>query len=194
VLALISCGQLFVVLVGCIDLSVGSLIGVSSVVTTLTLLEWGFLPGLTAGLLTGVVLGAANGLVVSYLRIPPMIATLAMLYFAKGAALTITGGMPVERLPKAFGVLGKGSVFGLPFPMMIAILLFAVCYFVLAKIPAGRNIYAVGGSEENKPAGRNRRASLQSARIHHQRVHGIPGKRHPIVPYELGTADFRRRT
>jgi ribose transport system permease protein len=148
VLALISCGQLFVVLVGCIDLSVGSLIGVSSVVTTLTLLEWGFLPGLTAGLLTGVVLGAANGLAISYLRIPPMIATLAMLYFAKGAALTITGGMPVERLPKAFGILGKGSAFGIPFPMMIAILSFAICYFVLAKIPAGRNIYAVGGSEE----------------------------------------------
>jgi ribose transport system permease protein len=148
VLAILSCGQLFAVLVGCIDLSVGSLIGVSSVVTTLALLEWGFLPGVIVGLLTGVVLGAANGVVVSYLRVPPMIATLAMLYFAKGAALTITGGMPVERLPRAFGILGKGSVFGIPFPMIIAALVFVICYFVLAKIPAGRNIYAVGGSEE----------------------------------------------
>jgi ribose transport system permease protein len=148
VLAVLSCGQLFVVLVGCIDLSVGSLIGVTSVVTTLALLELGLLPGLALGLLTGVVLGGVNGVVVSYLRIPPMIATLAMLYFAKGAALTITGGMPVERLPKAFGILGKGSALGIPFPVIIAALTFAICYYVLSKVSTGRNIYAIGGGEE----------------------------------------------
>jgi ribose transport system permease protein len=148
VLAVLSCGQLFVVLVGCIDLSVGSLIGVTSVVTTLALLELGLLPGIALGLLTGVVLGGVNGVVVSYLRIPPMIATLAMLYFAKGVALTITGGMPVERLPKVFGILGKGSALGIPFPVIIAALTFAICYYVLSKVSTGRNIYAIGGGEE----------------------------------------------
>ena len=165
VLAVLSCGQLFVVLVGCIDLSVGSLVGVTSVVTTLALLELGILPGIVLGLLTGIVLGGVNGAVVSYLRIPPMIATLAMLYFAKGAALTITGGMPVERLPKAFGVLGRGFVLGIPYPVIIAILSFAVCHYVLSKISTGRNIYAIGGGEEPS------------------RLAGIAVKRHKVFAY-----------
>lgn len=164
-LAIVSCGQLFVVLVGCIDLSVGSLIGVTSVVTTLALLEWGFFPGLILGLLTGVVLGGVNGAVVSYLRIPPMIATLAMLSFAKGAALTITGGMPVEGLPRTFGILGNGSVLDIPIPMLFAALTFAICYFVLAKVSTGRNIYAIGGSEETS------------------RLAGIAVRRHKMFAY-----------
>ncbi len=165
VLAVLSCGQLFVVLVGCIDLSVGSLVGVTSVVTTLALLELGILPGIAIGLMTGVALGGVNGMVVSYLRIPPMIATLAMLYFAKGAALTITGGMPVERLPRAFGVLGKGSVLGFPFPVIIAILTFAVCHYVLSRVSTGRNIYAIGGGEEPS------------------RLAGIAVRRHKVFAY-----------
>lgn len=165
VLAVLSCGQLFVVLVGCIDLSVGSLVGVTSVVTTLALLELGILPGIGLGLLTGIVLGGVNGMVVSYLRIPPMIATLAMLYFAKGAALTITGGMPVERLPKAFGFLGKGSVLGIPYPVIIAALTFAVCYYALSKVSTGRNIYAIGGGEETS------------------RLAGIAVRRHKVFAY-----------
>ena len=148
VLAVLACGQLFVVLVGCIDLSIASLIGLISIITTLSLQEWGLLPGFILGLMTGVVFGAVNGIVVSYLRIPAMIATLAMLYFAKGAALTITGGMPVERLPKLFGVLGKGSIIGIPYPMIIAVICFAICHFFLRRLPSGRNIYAIGGGEE----------------------------------------------
>ena len=95
VLAVLSCGQLFVVLVGCIDLSVGSLIGASERCdhAGLSLETGAFSPESTAGLLTGAgARGGVNGVVVCYLRVPPMIATLAMLYFAKGAALTISGG------------------------------------------------------------------------------------------------------
>jgi ribose transport system permease protein len=148
IIAIVACGQLFTVLVGGIDLSIGSIIGLTSVIAAKVVLalglEWGFL----AGLIVGVTLGAINGWLIAYLRIPPMIATLAMLYFARGAALIIAGGMPVERLPAEFGTLGKGSFLGIPLPLFVAAGVVLLCAWLLMRTRAGRAMYAVGGGEE----------------------------------------------
>jgi ribose transport system permease protein len=149
VVAILSCGQIFTVLVGGIDLSLGSIIGLTSVITTLCVLDFGLGWGLLAGVLTGCVLGLINGYFISYLRIPAMIATLAMLNFARGAALTTTGGMPVERLPPEFGIIGKESLMGIPIPVIIAGTVFIGCYFFLRHTRMGRALYAIGGNEDS---------------------------------------------
>jgi ribose transport system permease protein len=148
VIAILACGQLFTVLVGGIDLSLGSIIGLSSVIAAKAVLAFGLGWGLLAGLLVGVALGAVNGLLIAFLRIPPMIATLAMLYFARGAALIIAGGMPVERLPLQFGIIGKGSVLGVPIPLLITIAVGVICALMLQFSRTGRAMYAIGGGEE----------------------------------------------
>lgn len=167
VLAILSCGQLFAVLVAGIDLSLGSIIGLTSVVTAMCVLEWGLGWGLLAGVATGCVLGLINGYCISYLRIPAMIATLAMLNFARGGALTATGGMPVERLPEEFGFLGKESLLGIPVPVLVAGLVFVGCYLFLRHTRMGRALYAIGGNEETA------------------HLAGIPVRRYKLIAYAL---------
>jgi len=149
VLAILACGQLFAIVSGGIDLSPGSIIGLVSVVSTLMIVEHGIAPGIAAGVGMGGLLGVVNGAMVAGLRIPPMIATLGMLYFARGAAFALTGGMPVERVPQAFALLGKGSVGPLPVPAVIAGAVFLASHVVLARLRIGRYILAVGAGEES---------------------------------------------
>ena len=147
-LAVLACGELLAVLVGGIDLSLGSIIGLTSVIAAKIVLAWGLGWGLVAGVLVGLVLGTTNGIFISFYRMPAMIVTLAMLYFARGAALIIAGGMPVERLPLSFGVLGKGALLGIPISAYIALIVFALCGFFLKYSRLGRAFYAIGGAEE----------------------------------------------
>jgi len=144
----LACGQLFVVLSGGIDLSVGSIIGLTSVIAAKAVLQWGLGWGFLSALIVGLILGTTNGIFVAYFRMPAMIVTLAMLYFARGAALIIAGGMPVERLPPNFATIGKGSLFGIPNPVFIAVGVLVVCGFCLRLTRTGRAIFAVGGAEE----------------------------------------------
>ena len=148
ILGILACGQLVAILVGGIDLSLGSIIGLTSVISTKVVLEFGIEWGLVSGVLVGVALGAINGYFIAYLRMPAMIVTLAMLYFARGAALIISGGMPVERLPSDFGVLGKGALVGIPNPVYIGIFIFFIFYLFLKYSRLGRDLFAVGGAEE----------------------------------------------
>jgi ribose transport system permease protein len=148
ILAIVACGQLFTVLVGGVDHSLGSIIGLTSVIAAMSVLSFGLYWGLLAGLLVGVALGAVNGLLVAYFAIPPMIGTLAMLYFAHGAALIITGGMPVERLPADFGTIGKGALLHVPLPVFVAAAVALICALILTQTRSGRGIYAIGGGKE----------------------------------------------
>jgi len=147
-LAVLACGELLAVLVGGIDLSLGSIIGLTSVIATKIVLAWGLGWGLLAGVLVGLLLGTTNGVFISFYRMPAMIVTLAMLYFARGVALIIAGGMPVERLPISFGVLGKGELYGIPISAYIAVVVFGLCGFFLKYSRLGRAFYAIGGAEE----------------------------------------------
>lgn len=148
ILALISVGETFAILSAGIDLSVGSLLALVSVICAQTMLEYGVAAGILAGILIGAIAGLINGILIAKARIPPFIATLAMLVGARGAALTLSGGLPIAGLPKSFLIIGAGYILGIPIPAIIAAVVMALGYFILSRTAFGRNVYAVGGNEE----------------------------------------------
>lgn len=147
-LALLASGQTFAILSGGIDLSVGSLMGLVSVVTAQQMLVFGMWPGIGAGLLAGTLAGLANGLLIAKVKLPPFVATLGMFSFARGLALTLTGGVTVPGLPQEFLAIGSGNVGPIPTPFLIVIIVFVISHLLLTRTRLGRYIYAIGGNEE----------------------------------------------
>ncbi len=148
--ALIAFGMTFVILTGGIDLSVGATLALSGALTA-GMMGAGFDP-LTAviiGLGAGAVMGAVNGLLITKTNIAPFIATLATMTIYRGLALVYTDGRPITGFSSEFfTMIGGGYVFGVPVPVIIMLVLFAVLYFILRKTTFGRNVYAIGGNEE----------------------------------------------
>ncbi|MEV5029470.1 ABC transporter permease [Paenibacillus sp. LPE1-1-1.1] len=148
--ALIAFGMTFVILTGGIDLSVGATLALSGALTA-GLLNGGMDP-LTAiiiGLVAGGVMGAINGLLITKTKIAPFIATLATMTIYRGLALVYTDGRPITGFEsELFTLVGGGYFFGVPVPVIITIIIFAVLFFILRKTTFGRNIYAIGGNEE----------------------------------------------
>ncbi|WP_414672172.1 ABC transporter permease subunit [Lentibacillus sp.] len=149
--ALIAFGMTFVILTAGIDLSVGSLLALGSALTA-GLLTSGIDPMLAVllGLLIGFGLGAINGLIITKGKVAPFIATLATMTIFRGATLVYTDGMPITGLSDsfAFEMIGGGYVFGVPFPVILMLVVFLILFFVLKKTVFGRQVYAVGGNEE----------------------------------------------
>lgn len=146
---IISVGMMLVILTAGIDLSVGAILALSVVVTA-DLMQQGLPPfGATAlGLGIGGFLGFVNGWLVSRIRVPPFIATLGMMSFARGLALAYTGGKPVTGLDEGFRFLGTGIVGRIPMPVIIAFLVFLSGYILLAKTRVGTYLYALGENQE----------------------------------------------
>jgi ribose transport system permease protein len=147
VLALLSIGQTFAIVSGGIDLSVGSLLAIVSVLGSMQLVEFGLIPGILGGLAAATLAGAINGALIARTKIPPFIVTLGMLSLARGTAFTVTGGMPVVGLPQAVQVIGAGSLGPLPVPGVIAAVGFLGAHWLLRRTPFGRYVYAIGGNE-----------------------------------------------
>jgi len=148
ILALLSLGQTLAILSGGIDLSVGSLLALVSVVCAQTMKEFGLVEGITAGILAGGLAGLVNGLIVARARVPAFIATLGMLVAARGAALTLSGGLPIAGLPREFLTLGAGYIGPFPIPTVIAVIAFVLAHVVLTRTRFGRYVYAMGSNEE----------------------------------------------
>lgn len=151
VLSIVALGATFVIISGGIDLSVGSVLALSSAVFAAMFANIGLPWPLAAlvGLLVGAVCGVANGLVIVYGRLPPFIATLAMLSVARGLALVVTGGRPISGFPDSFRWLaGRELPFDLPFSVLLTLMLFATGSLVLRRTVFGRATYAIGGNEE----------------------------------------------
>jgi len=148
ILALISIGQTFAILSAGIDLSVGSMLALVSVVCAQQMLTFGLAGGIVAGVLAGCFAGLVNGLLIAKAKIPPFITTLGMLVAARGAALTLSGGLPIAGLPRQFMYVGAGYVGPFPVPSIIAALAFVVAYLILSRTRFGRYVYAMGGNEE----------------------------------------------
>jgi ribose transport system permease protein len=164
-LACVSFGQAYVILTAGIDLSVGSTVALVSVVAAMAM-AYGAFVGVILALVVGALVGLVNGLVITRLRVAPFIATLAMLSIASGLALNVSGGTPVVGLPGAFTSLAYAKFFGIPGPVIVAVLVFAVAYFVLRAARLGRNIYATGGNAEAaRLSGINTRATVLSTYI-----------------------------
>lgn len=145
---IIAVGMTLVILTRGIDLSVGSVLALTAVVTA-DLLQRGqpVAVAVVAGLGLGAFLGLINGALITLLQVPPFIATLGMMVFARGAALTYTQGKPVTGLPEAFRTLGTGMVAAVPMPTIVAAVVFGLGFFLLKRTTHGVAIYAIGGNE-----------------------------------------------
>jgi ribose transport system permease protein len=151
-LALVTLGQTSVILAGGggIDLSVGGIVSLSGLVIA-SLIKQGmpaFAAGI-AGVLFGGILGSINGLIITRLRLLPLIVTLGTYYSYNGLALALTGGAPISGLPSSFGVLGQNAVMAIPVHTLVFVLpIFLVMMFILTQTPLGRWIYAIGSNEK----------------------------------------------
>jgi ribose transport system permease protein len=140
-----------IIILGGIDLSVGSIMAVVGVVTTglIAFLGAPVLVAVAAGLLVGMLIGAVNGYVAATTVIPPFIITLATMNIARGAAYVLTDGKPVRVMSDSFNFIGSGYIGGvLPTPVLYLIILLIVCYLIMNKTKLGRHMYAVGGNAE----------------------------------------------
>lgn len=149
VVAILGCGMTFVILTGGIDLSVGAIIGLAGAISAGVLTYTGNVAlAMGAGLLIGVLCGAANGFFVAKCGIPPFIATLGMMTLLRGCVLVYTKGAPIPIREDAYKWVGKGDLLGVPIPIVLLIVIFALAYFVLGHTKYGRSVYALGGNRE----------------------------------------------
>jgi len=146
--AVIAAGMTLVILTAGIDLSVGSVLALTAVITA-DVLQLG-VPVVLAvgvGLGVGALAGAINGLLITLGRIPPFIATLGMMTLARGLALSYAGGRPITGLPAGFLLVGTSSLLGIPTPVWITAGVYALGAVLLTMTVPGRYIYAVGNSD-----------------------------------------------
>jgi len=147
--ALLAFGMTFVILTAGIDLSVGSLVAVAGAIGGgLMVGEVAWPAAMLAGLIAGTLLGLANGVAVTSFRIPPFIATLAMLSIGRGLTQLYTGGRPFTGLDPTFNELGQGSVGPIPVPVLIMLVAVSVSWIALRFTVFGRDVYAVGSNPE----------------------------------------------
>ncbi len=169
--AIIAVGLTFVIISGGIDLSVGSILAFAGVVMAHTLrLGWPLPLAMTAGIAVGAGCGLVNGLLISFGRLPPFIATLGMMSVARGGALLATDGRPVSGFDESFRWLATGEVARIPVPVLVMLAVYAAAYFILQRTRFGRYTFAIGGNEE---------ASVLS---------GVPVRLYKIGIYALGGA------
>lgn len=156
-LTIVSLGQMFALLTGGFDLSVGTIIALTSVVgATAMAAAYASMPdavflailiGCLAGIAAGTAIGVVNGVGVAVFNVSPFIMTLGMASVGFGIALYLTGGVPVYGMPVAFGdVFGFGTLFGIPAPVYVAVLLIAATFLLVNWTRLGRYLYAVGGN------------------------------------------------
>ena len=158
VIAIIAIGMTMVIIAAGIDLSVGSLIALSAVVIAWIIEPLGGAAVSSGGVVVAALaamgvcaaIGAFSGIMITSFRIPPFIATLAMMQVAAGLAYIISQGKPIYQLPEGFVWLGRGvdPVFGLPIAVIMMFLMYFIAWVVMERSVLGRHVYAVGGNPE----------------------------------------------
>ena len=147
--AIVAFGELFVILTGGIDLSVGSIMAMSGMVSAWAMSHGYNIPlAVVAGILAGLLMGAINGALIAYAKIAPFIVTLGMLSFASGVVLGFTKGWPITDIPASFMPVAQGQWLGLPIPVWIAAVIAVIAHIVLTYTAFGRRTYAIGGNEQ----------------------------------------------
>jgi ribose transport system permease protein len=169
VFGIIAVGQLLIILTAGIDLSVGSVLGLTGCITAELLVHgWGIVPAILVGMAAGAAIGVFNGTMVAYGKLPPFIVTLGMLGIARGAVLVLTDASTVQPLPDAFGNIANGNFLGLPNLLWMFAVVVVVASFVLRRTVFGRYIYAVGSNPESA------------------RLAGVPVNRVLVAVYMIG--------
>ena len=146
----LACGMTMVIILGGIDLSVGSIIALSGCISAGCVARYNLpLPiALLMGLLVGLLVGMFNGAVISKTTIPAFIVTLATMNIAKGLAYVYTGGSPVRVVTKEWQFLGAGYVGIFPTPVVILVIVLIITAIIMNKTKMGRHMYAVGGNQQ----------------------------------------------
>jgi ribose/xylose/arabinose/galactoside ABC-type transport system permease subunit len=145
--SIIAAGLTVVLITGEIDLSVGSLIGMTGSVAAVLIVKqdcpvW---LGIAAALVAGLAAGLLNGLATVAFQIPSFVVTLAMLGIARGTGLLLTNGRPVSGFPDAYSFIGQGRIGAVAVPVIIALIVFAVIHLMLTRTKFGIEVYATGG-------------------------------------------------
>ena len=156
-LVLVSLGQMLVLLTGGFDLAVGTTIALTSVVSAIVMVALtGSMPNMVvlvillaalAGFGAALLVGCLNGLGIAQFGVSPFIMTLGVQSVGAGIALFLTGGVPISGLPYEFGnFLGFGRVFGVPVPVLVAVIATVALWLLMNRTRLGAHIYAVGGN------------------------------------------------
>lgn len=151
--AVIATGMTFAILIGGIDLSVGSVLAICGAIAA-AMISSGIDATLAvlATLLLGLGIGLTNGLLISKGRLQPFIATLGTMTLLRGGTLVFTQGKPIStsgaRAGQLFGQIGKGFFLGIPIPVYIMLVVFIAAYYILRHMRIGRYVYSLGSNEE----------------------------------------------
>ncbi len=155
--AIIAIGMTMVIITAGIDLSVGSLVALASVAAAIGIRDFGggqkagvgmMLVGCLIGMGVCGLAGLFNGTMITRFRIPPFIATLAMMMMAKGLALRLSAGESISAVPDSFRWIGGGTTLGIPNPVILMLVLYGVAHVMMSMTVFGRYVYAVGGNAE----------------------------------------------
>jgi len=147
---IISVGMMIVMLTGGIDLSVSAIVAISAMVCSACMVNLNINMYLSVlfALAAGLAAGLVNGALVTYIKIPPLIATLGTQTAIRGLAYIMTNGYTIYGFPKAFNYLGKGYVGVIPVPVIIMVIVLIVGWYAVNHTKFGRYLYAIGGNGE----------------------------------------------
>lgn len=149
--AIVSIGMFLAILTAGIDLSVGSILALSTMVMGVVCVNWGWNPYVSMAVCLGAgsLLGLINGLMLTKLSLPhPFISTLGMQKMARGIALVVTAAAPISMFPEQVQYLGNNSIGSIPVSFLLVAVLYIIMFLFLTRTTVGRYIYAVGGNKE----------------------------------------------
>ena len=149
-LGIAAVGMTFVLLLGGIDLSIGSQVTLVNIIASWFMVKAGINPVAACAIALAVAClnGYVNGWIIANIKIPPLIVTLATMTILEGLAYIICQGVPIFGFPKSFAVIGQGYVGVVPIPVIIMVVILSIGAFILNQTFFGRWFYAVGGNEE----------------------------------------------
>ena len=149
-LGIAAVGMTFVLLLGGIDLSIGSQITLLNIIAAWLMVNGGLSPFLACAIALAVssTIGFLNGWIIANIKIPPIIVTLAAMTILEGIAFMICDGIPIFGFPKEFSIVGQGYLGPIPIPVIIMVVVLGIGAFILNETFFGRWFYAVGGNEE----------------------------------------------
>jgi ribose transport system permease protein len=177
--AIVGFGMTLAITSGGFDLSVESVMALTSVFLSLLIPQIGILPAVVASVLIACVVGFLNGVIIAKLKVNPLITTLSMMTIIQGVALLVAGGRMIVILQKEFMEVGTGKTLGIPNPIYLMIVFFILFYVILYHTPFGRHISAVGSNEN-------------AARISGLRVDAVKIAVYILVAFTSGTASVIR--
>jgi rhamnose transport system permease protein len=153
IIIMLAVGETLVIVTRNVDLSVGSVVGLSAYLVGDLFVHYPGMPvalALLSGLLIGLVCGVVNGVIVAYARVPALVVTLGMLYIIRGIDAIVVNGVQIQpsSIPQSFVNLGAGSVLGIPYLFVMAVVVVAIVGYTMRTFRPARDLYAIGSNPE----------------------------------------------